>query len=96
VNAHVLSQTTGFANTSIAPVIAFLNATYPQPGVELDTAQIPNPFLGVANTTFIASNQEILNLIDGGENGEEVPLQPLLVKARGVDVIFAIDAVSRT
>jgi lysophospholipase len=32
--------------------------------------------------------------VDGGEDGEVIPLQPLLVKARGVDVIFAIDAVS--
>jgi lysophospholipase len=32
--------------------------------------------------------------VDGGEDGEVISLQPLLVKARGVDVIFAIDAVS--
>ncbi|KAG1861740.1 hypothetical protein DFJ58DRAFT_725585 [Suillus subalutaceus] len=31
-------------------------------------------------------------MVDGGEDGEVIPLQPLLVKARGVDVIFAIDA----
>jgi lysophospholipase len=33
-------------------------------------------------------------MVDGGEDGEVIPLQPLLVKARGIDVIFAIDAVS--
>ena len=33
-------------------------------------------------------------MADGGEAGEVVPLQPLLVKARNVDVIFAIDATS--
>lgn len=33
-------------------------------------------------------------MVDGGEDGEVVPFQPLLVKARGVDVIFAIDATS--
>jgi len=32
-------------------------------------------------------------MIDGGENGEVIPFQPLLVKARGLDVILAIDAV---
>lgn len=37
--------------------------------------------------------QTNLNLVDGGEDGETTPLQPLLVKARGLDVIVAIDAV---
>jgi len=66
----------------------------PEPKVEYDVASWPNPFYGVAPATFIDSAQTNLNLVDGGEDGEVIPLQPLLVKARGVDVIFAIDAVS--
>ena len=66
----------------------------PESGVELDVASWPNPFRGVAPQTFLASNQTNLILVDGGEDGEIVPLQPLLVKARGLDTIFAIDAVS--
>ncbi|KIJ52835.1 hypothetical protein M422DRAFT_58598 [Sphaerobolus stellatus SS14] len=30
--------------------------------------------------------------VDGGSNGEVCPLQPLLVRPRNVDVIFAVDA----
>jgi hypothetical protein len=33
--------------------------------------------------------------MDGGMNGEVVPVYPLAVKKRGVDVIIAADAVSR-
>lgn len=39
-------------------------------------------------------DQEYLSLVDGGEDGEVIPIQPLLVQAREVDVIFAIDATS--
>jgi lysophospholipase len=66
----------------------------PEPRVEYDIASWPNPFYGVAPETFIDTAQTNLNLVDGGEDGETIPLQPLLVKPRGVDVIFAIDAVS--
>ena len=55
---------------------------------------MPNPFFGVLSKTFVDSDQKILNLVDGGENGEVTPFQPLLVKARGVDTIISIDAVS--
>jgi len=70
-----------------------MNATLPQPGVELDVCRYPNPFHGVAKDTFIDSSQTVLNMVDGGEDGEVIPLQPMLVKARKLDVIFAIDAV---
>ena len=71
-----------------------MNATLPQPGVELDVSRYPNPFFGVANTTFIDSSQTVLSMVDGGEDGQIIPIQPLLVKARNMDVIIAIDSVS--
>ena len=70
-----------------------MNASIPQPGVELDVTRYPNPFFGVANGTFIDSAQRVLSLVDGGEDGQLIPIQPLLVKARKVDVIIAIDGV---
>lgn len=72
-----------------------LNSLLPESGIELDTASWPNPFYGVAPETFISSNQTDLSLVDGGEDGEVIAIQPLLVKARGLDTILAIDAVSR-
>lgn len=71
-----------------------MNQVIPQPGIELDITRYPNPFFGVNNGTFIDSERETLKLVDGGEDGEVIPIQPLLVKAREVDVIIAIDGVS--
>lgn len=36
----------------------------------------------------------MLNMVDGGDDGEAIPLQPLLVTARGLDTIIAVDGVS--
>ena len=80
--------------STFGPELSVLNSLLPEPGIELDIASWPNPFYGVAPDTFISSNQVDLRLVDGGEDGENVPIQPLLVKARGVDTILAIDAVS--
>lgn len=81
-------------NSTAGPFFTLLNQSIPQANVELDVSLYPNPFYGVANGTYIDSTQEYLQLVDGGEDGEVIPLQPLLVKARGVDVIIAIDASS--
>lgn len=70
-----------------------INETYTQPGIEIDSAMYPNSFKGVASTTFLDTNEDYLSLVDGGNDAENIPLQPLLVKARGVDVILAVDAV---
>ncbi|KAI0074740.1 lysophospholipase [Panus rudis PR-1116 ss-1] len=76
------------ANSSIGPLIALLEEIIPQSGVELDTAMIPDPFHPSSNP----NETSFLRLVDGGEDGEVDPLQPLLVHARDVDVIFAVDA----
>ncbi|KAK4704538.1 lysophospholipase, partial [Phenoliferia sp. Uapishka_3] len=58
-------------------------------------ANWPNPFKNYA-TTFESTGNDILELTDGGENGENIPIGPLLVKARAQDVIFAIDGSADT
>lgn len=77
----------------VQPIIGPLGLFYPQTGIDLLSAAVPNPFLGVAPGTFLDSKQALLKLVDGGEDGEVIPIQPLLVKARGIDVIIAIDSV---
>lgn len=79
-------------NSSFGSILTLMASLMPEPMVEYDVASWPNPFYGVAPDTFIDSAQTNLNMVDGGEDGEVIPLQPLLVKARGIDVIFAIDA----
>lgn len=85
-------------SSAVGPIFALLNASLPENDntVELDVAMYPNPFLGVANDTFNFANERYLGLVDAGDDGQVIPLQPLLVKARNVDVIIAIDAVSFT
>ncbi|TBU46848.1 lysophospholipase [Dichomitus squalens] len=80
----------------IGPIINALHNAFPETGIRLDSAEIPNPFFGISPATFPDSDQNILTLVDGGEDGETDPLQPLLVKARGVDTIIAIDAPADT
>ena len=82
------------SETAIGSIIEALEANFPETNIRLDSSAVPNPFFGVSSSTFPDSNQKILNLVDGGLDGEVTPYQPLLVKARGVDTIFAIDAVS--
>ncbi|KAF8139033.1 lysophospholipase catalytic domain-containing protein [Boletus edulis] len=83
---------TNTLSSTFGPVLSLLNSLLPESGIELDAAPYPNPFYGVAPGTFLSSNQTYLTLLDGGEDGQVIPLQPLLVKARGVDTILAIDA----
>ncbi|KDQ53831.1 hypothetical protein JAAARDRAFT_196951 [Jaapia argillacea MUCL 33604] len=74
------------------PWIELVNGSYPQPEVSMDVAYYPNPFQGVKAGEFIDAGEAYLRLTDGGNDGEVIPLQPLLVKARGIDVIIAVDA----
>ncbi|BGP04518.1 hypothetical protein JCM10049v2_000320 [Rhodotorula toruloides] len=46
--------------------------------------------------TFESSGNEILQITDGGEDGSNVPLYPLLIKARAVDAVFAVDGSADT
>lgn len=50
----------------------------------------PNPFKGAPVNTSI-SKTDYLDLVDGGEDKQNVPLYPLQQQARSVDVIFAFD-----
>jgi len=57
------------------------------------TARYPNPFQGVNGPAgYDRTSKDELVIVDGGENGENIPLNPLLVPARQVEVILATDA----
>ncbi|KAJ7684400.1 lysophospholipase [Mycena polygramma] len=59
------------------------------PDIRLDSALVPNPFAG--RHGFTEEKEEFLTVADGGLDGSNVAFQPLLVKARGVQAIIAID-----
>ena len=61
-----------------------------------DIADYPNPFLGFNNATNPNANTSVLHLVDGGEDLQNLPLQPLIQPSRNVDVIFAIDSSADT
>ncbi|EJT73925.1 lysophospholipase Plb3 [Gaeumannomyces tritici R3-111a-1] len=57
----------------------------------------PNPFLGYnpQSAGGLAASAE-LSLVDGGSDGQNIPLQPLIQPARKVDVVFAVDSSADT
>ncbi|ODA83995.1 hypothetical protein RJ55_02513 [Drechmeria coniospora] len=61
-----------------------------------DIASWPNPFYKLSAGSNINANASLLTLVDGGEALENIPLHPLTLKARRVDVIFAIDGSADT
>ncbi|KZS95656.1 lysophospholipase [Sistotremastrum niveocremeum HHB9708] len=86
---------TALLDSSIGPLITIINSTFgphqPLP-ISLDAAAVPNPFKGVNSGSFGASPQDFLTLVDGGEDGQVIPIQPLLIPERGLDIVIAVDA----
>ncbi|KAI8947198.1 lysophospholipase [Xylaria longipes] len=56
----------------------------------------PNPFYKYNPDTNGNADSELLTLIDGGEDLQNIPLHPLIQPVRGVDVIFAVDSSADT
>ncbi|OJJ80114.1 lysophospholipase family protein [Aspergillus glaucus CBS 516.65] len=56
----------------------------------------PNPFYGYRNSTAAYSNANDLDVVDGGEDQQNLPLHPLIQPQREVDVIFAVDSSADT
>ena len=57
-----------------------------------DIADWPNPFFGFNNETNLSSGSRRLTLVDGGLDTQNIPLEPLLVPERAVDIILAVDS----
>ncbi|KAI1827323.1 lysophospholipase [Xylaria intraflava] len=72
-------------------ILAILDALDQGPDGEVTRWQ-PNPFFNFNPDTNANANSEILALVDGGEDFENLPLLPLLQPLRAVDVIVAIDS----
>ncbi|EPS45389.1 hypothetical protein H072_597 [Dactylellina haptotyla CBS 200.50] len=66
-------------------------------GDENDIADwTPNPFFGWNNDSNPGAQSKRLTLVDGGEDLQNLPLQPLIQPEREVDVIFAVDSSADT
>ncbi|ESZ91087.1 lysophospholipase precursor [Sclerotinia borealis F-4128] len=88
------------ANASGLPTIitnAFTNILDKVGFTNNDIAQYqPNPFYEFNNDTNRIAQAAQLDLVDGGEDGQNIPLYPLIQPIRGVDVIFAVDSSADT
>lgn len=56
----------------------------------------PNPFHGYRDSTAVYSNASDLDVVDGGEDWQNLPLHPLIQPQREVYVIFAVDSSAST
>jgi lysophospholipase len=61
-----------------------------------DIASWPNPFYQYNTGSNLNSNSSTLTLVDGGEDLQNIPLHPLTVSLRKVDVILAVDSSADT
>lgn len=52
----------------------------------------PNPFLGWNSAKNKAADSDRLTLVDGGEDGQNIPYHPHTVTERKVDVVFSVDS----
>lgn len=56
----------------------------------------PNPFYKYERSTRAYREAPDLNVVDGGEDGQNLPLHPLIQPTREVDIIFAVDSSAST
>lgn len=62
-----------------------------------DIAQYrPNPFRGFNSDNSLVADEEELSIVDGGLDGQNIPLHPVIQPVRGVDVVFAVDSSADT
>ncbi|KAF3074473.1 Lysophospholipase 1 [Trichoderma lentiforme] len=78
-------------------LISAINATLANVGSEnRDIANWPNPFFRYNSSGNLNANSTVLALVDGGEDLQNIPLHPLLLEEREVDVVFAVDGSADT
>lgn len=56
----------------------------------------PNPFYHYSNNTSPYADSRDLDMVDGGEDLQNIPLHPLIQPERALDVIFAVDSSADT
>ncbi|KAF7980794.1 hypothetical protein HWV62_36869 [Athelia sp. TMB] len=68
----------------------------PPPHPPIVPSNMPQPFQAINTATFGEHNATSLELVDGGLGLENIPLGPLYVNSRGLDVVFAVDGSADT
>ena len=87
-NKLLESNSTGFLNDVLKTILEDVDKGYN------DVAPVPNPFKGYRQSSNHFVDAKYIDLVDGGEANQNIPLEPLLQPARGLDLIVAVDASS--
>lgn len=91
LNLDGIASLPDFLKSSVRGILSSLSAR------DNDIADYrPNPFRGFNNRTNPSANSERLTLVDGGEDLQNIPFNPLIQPTRHVDVIFAVDSSADT
>ncbi|KAF8499635.1 phospholipase B [Russula emetica] len=92
-NASAVNKIKGIDKTSTTGILYTLTRLLDQfRSRAVDLAIWPNSFHNLdAKHNFQDLNSTWLELVDGGSNLEDVPLGQLFVRARGLDVVVAVD-----
>lgn len=78
-------------NSAVQYILKLILQPFSDNDVDIAT-WLPNPFRGTSyGNSLNLANENILDLVDGGEDGQNVPLAPLIQNKRKLDVIFAFD-----
>lgn len=78
-------------NWAVKQLLALILRPFSRDNVDIATYN-PNPFYGVefAGSDLIISDAT-LDLVDGGEDAQNIPIYPFIQTSRKVDIIFAFD-----
>ena len=68
----------------------------PRPPAPVPAHARAQPFQNVSPATYQDAGAAWLDLFDGGENAANVPLDPLFLRARALDVVVALDTTAET
>ena len=88
-------HTSGLFSTALQDAIAAVLTIFGKKNDDISVLQ-PNPFYHFNNGTNRYATKTKLTLVDGGEDGQNVPLHPLIQPDRAVDVVFAVDSSADT
>ncbi|CAK9437543.1 uncharacterized protein LODBEIA_P19210 [Lodderomyces beijingensis] len=90
-NQFILQINTTSLSNAVKDIITSILQDVSEDGDDVAVYE-PNPFYetDVGLSEHIAMN-ETYTLVDGGEDGQNIPLYPLFQPARDVDVVFAFD-----
>lgn len=89
------AKTTGLFSSALQSAISAVLSSIGQDNNDISVW--PNPFYHFSpNNANQNADSHTLSLVDGGEDGQNIPLHPLIQPSRAVDVIFAVDSSADT